>query len=73
MARVGHVRVDTTVSAVCPPSLLRCLVDLDVLDDESAGIEAFGVGVGFGVAEEIEQVAGGLVWPAGAVSAELLA
>lgn len=73
VARVGHVRVDTTVSAVCPPSLLRCLVDLDVLDNESAGVEALGVGVRFGVAEKVEKVAGGLVWPAGAVSAELLA
>ena len=44
----------TTVSTVCSAALLRGLVDLDVLDDEVSGIEALGIGVGFGVLEETE-------------------
>lgn len=35
----------TTVSTVGATALLGCLVDLDVLDDQIAGVEAFGVGV----------------------------
>ena len=53
-----------TVSTVCASSLLGRLVDLDVLDDEVAGVETFGVGVGFGVAEETEEEFGRLDWPA---------
>ena len=49
------------------------LIDLDVLDDEVAGIEALGVGVGFGVLEETEEEVGGLDWPAGLGDAESLA
>ncbi len=39
----------TTVGAVRPSALLRSLVDLDVLDDEGAGVETLGVGIGLGV------------------------
>lgn len=39
----------TTVGTVCPSSLLGGLVDLDVLDDEVAGVETLGIGVGLGV------------------------
>jgi len=53
----------TTVSTVRASSLLRRLVDLDVLDDQIAGVEAFGVGVGFGVAEETEEKLGRLDRP----------
>lgn len=61
------------MSTVCASSLLRCLVDLDVLDDEVGGIEALGVGIGFGVLEETEEELGGLDWPAGTGDAHLLA
>ena len=40
------------MSAVRSSSLLRCLVDLNVLDDKVRGIKAFGIGVGFGILEE---------------------
>jgi hypothetical protein len=53
MARVGHVRVDAAVGTVCAAALLGCLVDLDVLDDQVVGVEALGVGVGFGILEQI--------------------
>lgn len=33
------------MSTVGATALLGCLVDLDVLDDQIAGVEAFGVGV----------------------------
>ena len=45
----------TTMSTVCTTALLRSLVDLDVLDDQVAGVETFGVGVGFCVFEEAEE------------------
>ena len=71
---MGHtVRVDTTVSTVRPSPLLRCLVDLDVLNDQVAGVQTLGVGVGLGVLEQREQELGRLYGPAGAGDAELLA
>ena len=66
VARVAHVGVDAAVGTVCAAALFGSLVDLDVLDDQVAGVEAFGVGVGFGVAEEREKEFGGLDGPAGA-------
>lgn len=60
------------MSTVCPPALLRRLVDLDVLDDQVAGVQALGVGVGLGVLQQREQKLGGLDGPAGAGHAELL-
>lgn len=54
-------------------SLLWCLVDLDVLDDQVAGVKTLGVGVGLGVLEEREEELGGLDWPAGLGDTELLA
>lgn len=52
VARVAHVRVDSTVGSVSSTTLFRCLVNLDVLDDQVPGIEAFDVGIGFSVLEE---------------------
>lgn len=63
----------TTVRTVCPSPLLRCLVDLDVLDNEIRGIETLGVGIRLGVLEKIEEVSGGLFGPAGFADAKLLA
>jgi hypothetical protein len=57
---------------ICSSSLLRSLVDLDVLDDEGRGIEALGVCIGFGIAEETEEEFGGLDWPASFGNTELL-
>jgi len=54
-------------------ALLGRLVDLDVLDDQVAGVQALGVGVGFGVLEEREEEGGGFLGPAGAGDAELFA
>ncbi len=63
----------SAVGTVCPPTLLGSLVDLDVLDDQVAGVEALGVGVGLGVLEQAEQELGRLDGPAGLGDAELLA
>lgn len=52
MAWIAHVRIDSTVSSVSSSSLLWGLVDLDVLNDQIASIEALGVGIRFGVLEE---------------------
>jgi len=63
VARIGHVWIDSTMGTVCPSSLLRSLVDLDVGDDELFGIETLRVGVGFSVLEETEEEFGRLLWP----------
>lgn len=61
------------MSTVGATALLRCLVDLDMFDDQVAGVEALGVGVRFGVLEETEEELGGLFGPAGFGDAELFA
>lgn len=61
------------MSTVCTTSLLWRLVDLDVLDNQVASIEAFGVCVCFCVLEEAEEEFGGLFGPAGFGDAELFA
>ncbi len=61
------------MGTIRPSSLLGRLVDLDVLDDEVRGVEAFCVGVRFGVFEQVEEVGGGLLGPAGFADAELFA
>jgi hypothetical protein len=63
----------TTVGTVRTPPLLGGLVDLDVLDDQAAGIETLGVGVGLGVLEETEEELGRLYRPAGPGDTESLA
>lgn len=61
------------MGTVCPSSLLGSLVDLDVLDDESASVEALSVGVGLSVLQETEQKLGGLDGPSSLGDTELLA
>lgn len=54
-------------------SLLGGLVDLDVLDDQVAGVETLGISVGLGVLQKAEQVLGRLDGPSSAGDTELLA
>lgn len=61
------------MGTVGAPALLGGLVDLDVLDDQVAGVEALGVGVGLGVPEEREEVLGRLDGPPSTGDTELLA
>lgn len=61
------------MSTVRPSPLLGGLVDLNVLDDQVAGVETLGVGVGLGVPQEAEEELGGLDGPAGLGDTELLA
>jgi hypothetical protein len=49
------------------------LVDLDVLDDEIACIESFGIGVGFGIPQETKQKFCRFYGPSGTGNTELLA
>ena len=63
----------TTVGTVCAAALLGGLVDLNVLDNQVAGVETLGVGVGLGVLEETEEELGRLDGPAGLVDTESLA
>ena len=61
------------MSSICPPPLLRRLVDLDVFDDQIACVQAFGVCIRFCVLEEAEEEFGAFLWPAGFGDAELFA
>jgi hypothetical protein len=61
------------MGTICTTTLLGCLVDLDVLDDQVAGVQALGVGVCFCVLEECKEMFGGFDGPAGAGDTELFA
>lgn len=61
------------MSTVGSSSLLGSLVDLDVLDDEVAGVEALGVGVGLGVLQQGEEELCRLDRPASSADTGLLA
>lgn len=58
---------------VCASALLRRLVDLDVLDNQVASVEALGVRVRLGVPDEGKEELGGLDGPAGTSDTGLLA
>ena len=63
----------TTVGTVRPSALLGGLVDLDVLNNQGAGVKALGVSVGLGVLEQTEQKLGRLDGPSSLGDTELLA
>jgi len=69
----GHGMTYATVGTVCAAALLGGLVDLDVLDNEVAGVKTLGVGVGLGVLEEREKELSALHGPAGLGDTESLA
>jgi hypothetical protein len=76
--RSNHRKIDsqyayTSVSTVCSSALLGRLVDLDVLDDQVAGIKTLGIGVCLCVLEETEQELGGLDWPSSSGDAKRFA
>ena len=56
-----------------PTSLLRRLVDLDMLHDQVPRVEPLGIGVRLRVLEQTEEEFGGFLGPAGAGDAELFA
>lgn len=60
------------MSAVCASPLFRGLVDLDVLNDEIAGVEALGISIRFCVLEETEEEIGGFNGPSTFSGAECL-
>jgi hypothetical protein len=60
------------VSSVCATALFRCLVDLDVLDDQVASVETLGVCVGFGILQQAQQKFSTLDGPSCAGDTELL-
>lgn len=61
------------MGSVCSSSLFWCLVDLDVLDDEVVGVQAFGIGVGLGVLEQANKEFGGFDWVSGFRNPKLFA
>jgi hypothetical protein len=60
------------VGTVCAAALLRGLVDLNVLDDQVAGVQSLGVGVGLGVLQKAEQELSRLDGPSCLGNTELL-
>jgi hypothetical protein len=61
------------VSTICASPLLGRLVDLNVLDDQVAGIQALGIRVRLSVLEERQEELGGLDGPASLGDTEVLA
>ena len=61
------------MGTVCAATLLGCLVDLNVLDDQVAGVETLGVRVGFGILEKTEEELCRLDRPAGTRDTKLFA
>jgi hypothetical protein len=53
--QICQFRTYSTVGTVCAAALLRGLVDLNVLDDQIAGVQSLGVGIGLGVLQQAEQ------------------
>lgn len=60
------------MSTVGTSAALGSLVDLDVLDNKVAGVEALGVGVGLGVLEEVDEELSRLDGPAATSDTPLL-
>lgn len=63
----------TAVRPVGASATLGSLVDLDALDDQVAGVETLGVGVGLSVLEEVGEESGGLDGPASLADTPLVA
>jgi len=66
------MRAYTTVSTVCSSTLLGCLVDLDVFDNEVSGIKTLGIRICLCILEKTEEEFGRLDWPSCARDTELL-
>lgn len=60
------------MGTVCSSTLLGSLVDLDVLDDQVAGIQTLGISVGLSILEQTEQELGRLDGPSCAGDTPLL-
>lgn len=63
----------TSMSTVCSSALLGGLVDLDVLDDQVAGIKTLRICVCLCILEETEEKFGGFDWPSSSGNTKLLA
>lgn len=71
--RTKYLRTYPSVGTIGASPLFRGLVDLNVPDNEVAGVEAFGVRVRFRVLEKTEKEFGGLDRPPRLRDTELLA
>lgn len=69
----GEEKTHTTVSTVCAATLLWCLVDLNVLDNQVGGIQTLGVGVGLSVLKKRGQELSRLDGPASLAHTKCLA
>ena len=72
MAGAGHVGVDAAVGAVGAAAHLGGPVHLDVVHHQVVHVQSLEVGVGFGVAQQLQQVLARLLGPAALGGAERL-
>ena len=69
---IASMKAYTTMSTICSSTLLGCLVDLDVLDNEVSGIKTLGIRICLCILEETEEEFGRLDGPSCARYTELL-
>jgi len=64
MTRIGHVRVDATVSSVGTSSHFRCFVDLYVVNLQGIRIQLLELRVALGISQKVQDVLTGFLWKA---------
>ena len=73
MARIAHVRIDASMRPIRPTSLLRRLIDLDMLHNEIRSVETLSIGVGFRILQERDEMGRRFLRPARFGDAEFFA
>lgn len=61
------------MSTIRSTTLLWSLVDLDMLDNEITRVKTLGIGIGFGVVQEVQEELGGFNGPPSSCDAECFA
>ena len=68
----GLLSTYTTMCTICPASLFRSLVDLNVLNDQIARIQSLGICVRLRILQKRKEMFGRLDWPSGSRNTKLL-
>jgi len=63
VTRRRHVRVDSAVGSVCSATKLGRTVHLNVLDEQGVEVQTLNFRIGFGIGQQIQQVATRLLGP----------
>ena len=62
----------TTVGTICPTTLFWCLIDLNMLNNQMAGVQTLSIGIRFSILEESEEILRRFDWPSSTSDTELL-